>query len=121
MPRYARIIDGYAIDVYDADSAAMLEKRLGVTGFIVVPPETMSYATVALNQNGSVASVVNYVPKPVDVKIGQRAALAAKLAVLDAVIPALALEAWAKINGTPDVQAKIAEKEQIITDLAGLG
>lgn len=120
MPRYARIIGGYAIDVYDADSVATLEKRMGVTGFVEVPVETLNNSTVTLNPDGSVASVKPPL-KIVDEATDQRASLSAKLRDLDRVTGPRWMEAWLKANGDDFVKKAIVEKEDARKKLAEIG
>lgn len=119
MPKFARIVGGYAIDVYDAADTATLQKRMGVTGFVVVPADTKNNAAATLNPDGSVASIVNYSP-PGPGPAEERAALALKLAKITAAVQAAALEEWARVSGGPEVQDMIAEKEQVAADLAAL-
>lgn len=66
MPRFARIVDARLIDVYDSDSAATLEKNMGVTGFIQVNDDSLNGDIV--NADGSYShppSPAPAAPKPV--------------------------------------------------------
>lgn len=64
MPRFARIDkSGFAIDVYDAPDITTLEKRMGVTGFMLVPDDTKNGAITTV-VNGAVTSVANPKPPP---------------------------------------------------------
>ena len=54
MTKYARNKDGSWIDVFDADDASVLERRLGVTGFIQVD-DAVKHGDIVVEPDGFIS------------------------------------------------------------------
>lgn len=54
---YCRPVGGHLIDCYAAASAAELQSRMAVSGFVVVPDNTRNGSAVTLDGGGNVATI----------------------------------------------------------------